>query len=123
MKLEYNRENLNSIYNFFNEEISQAQKDVLNFLEFVEAVEPIRLFQNIVWKEYIEEVLTSKHGRQTYYEYDGDKTLNKIIEHVIKKLPENKYVWYNESWSGVDWKVEEYELDFEILSIAFQKSL
>tara|TARA_R100001463_G_scaffold63073_2_gene116025 strand:- start:2302 stop:2613 length:312 start_codon:yes stop_codon:yes gene_type:complete len=90
----------------------------INFLKFVKAVTPIRLFQNIVWTNYIKKVLTVKHGWQSYHEICGHTVFNNVVCHVIQELPENKYVWYNKNWSETERKVEEYKLDFAIVSIA-----
>ena len=50
--------------------------EVINFLKFVDAVKSMRLFQNIVWTNYVKNVLTAKHGWQSYHEICGHTVFN-----------------------------------------------
>jgi hypothetical protein len=93
--------------------------EVINFLKFVDAVKSMRLFQNIVWTNYVKNVLTAKHGWQSYHEICGHTVFNNIVNHIIKEYPERESIWYNETWwSETEREVEEYKLDFAIVSIA-----
>mgnify|MGYP003656427873 CR=1 FL=1 len=74
--VDYNTETITKIYSVTKEKISEAHWQVLDYIEFVNAVGSIKLFQRIKWSERVRSVLEEhcekfKIREELYEEIEG----------------------------------------------------